>query len=100
MCSSLFFPFRSLLLRVARSRTTLALRLERRRDAIEFAAAGCTLGRPTLFGEGPAAPQSPGDRDMLKSSGKIQAKTPQEVKTTPSRNDLDLVKTQNNSLSA
>ena len=59
MCSSLFFPFRSLLLRVARSRTTLALRLERRRDAIEFAAAGCTLGRPTLFGEGPAAPQSP-----------------------------------------
>ena len=31
-------------------------------------------------------------RYLLKSSGKIQAKTPQEVKTTPSRNDLDLVK--------
>ena len=30
-------------------------------------------------------------RYLLKSSGKIQAKTPQEVKTTPSRNDLDLV---------
>ena len=30
-------------------------------------------------------------RFLLKSSGKIQAKTPQEVKTTPSRNDLDLV---------
>jgi hypothetical protein len=30
-------------------------------------------------------------RFLLRSSGKIQAKTPQEVKTTPSRNDLDLV---------
>jgi len=29
---------------------------------------------------------------LLKSSGKIQAQTPQEVKTTPSRNALDLVK--------
>jgi hypothetical protein len=29
---------------------------------------------------------------LLKSSGKIQAKTPQqEVKITPSQNDLDLV---------
>ena len=35
--------------------------------------------------------KSSGKRYLLKSSGKIQAKTPQEVKTTPSRNDLDLV---------
>ena len=28
---------------------------------------------------------------MLKSSGKIQAKKPQEVKKTPSQNDLDLI---------
>ena len=31
-------------------------------------------------------------RYLLKSSGKIQAKTPQEVKTTPSQDGLDLVK--------
>ena len=35
---------------------------------------------------------SPGPGYLLKSSGKIQAKTPQEVKTTPSQNDLDLVR--------
>ena len=33
-------------------------------------------------------------RYLLESSGKIQAKTPQEVKTTPSQEDLDLVKGQ------
>jgi hypothetical protein len=33
---------------------------------------------------------SPGPGYLLKSSGKIQAKTPQEVKTTPSQNDFGL----------
>ena len=42
--------------------------------------------------DGKDTPKGYTQRYLLKSSGKIQAKTPQEVKTTPSQDDLDLVK--------